>query len=164
VTAGRTPRGTEKPEGAEQSACFTAPASFEQVYRGCKLTGSAQKRQHGAFLQHGSIPVDLDPEQLFAALDTRGKLDPVEGGRLLARQVGWLNRWLPEPVTVAEVETRLVACFAATLAINLEADAPRAAELQRCDELVTEKYGNPAWNLAGIVSVDSTRMEDRRSR
>lgn len=152
VTAGRTLRSTEPPRGAAQSACFTAPAQFEQVYRGCKLTGSAQKRQQGAFLQHGSIPVDLDPEQLFAALDTRGKLDPVQGGALLARQVGWLNRWLQQPVTVEEVAARLVTCFAATLTVCLKEDVPQVTELQRCAELVREKYGNPAWNLAGLAS------------
>jgi len=151
VTSARPPRVSAQQAGAEQSACFTAPASFEQVYAGCKLTGSAQKRQQGAFLQHGSIPVDLDPEQLFAALDTRGKLDPVQGGALLARRVGWLNRWLPEPVTLAEVESRLCAAIADTLAVSLEADLPRAAELQRCTELAAEKYDNPLWNLAGIA-------------
>ncbi|HBT83207.1 MAG TPA: hypothetical protein DEB35_07245 [Desulfuromonas sp.] len=151
VDAGGASRQPVRRSGAEQSACFTAPAQFEQVYRGCKLTGSAQKRQQGAFLQHGSIPLELDPEQLFAALDTRGKVNAVHGGKRLARQVGWLNRWLPEAVTLAEVEGRLAACFAATLAVSLEPDEPHAGEMRRCAELVREKYGNPAWNLAGIA-------------
>lgn len=35
--------------------CFHAPAPGEVVARGLKLVGSAQRCEHGAFLQHGSI-------------------------------------------------------------------------------------------------------------
>lgn len=136
---------------ALHSACFTAPAQFEQVVAGHKLTGSAQKRQQGAFLQHGSIPLDLDTEQLFAALDTRGKLTAAEGARLLAAKVGWLNRYLPQPVTVDAVEERLVALFAAHFTVTLQPDLPQSAELARCATLVNERYGCPDWNFAGLT-------------
>jgi len=133
--------------GAEQSACFTAPATSELLHAGCKVTGSAQKRQGEAFLQHGSIPLDLDPQQLFRALDTAGELSPEMGGQLLAQSVGWLNRWLPQPVEVADVEERLLASMEREWSIELLADAPSEAELARASELRAEKYGNPEWNL-----------------
>ncbi|RME32846.1 MAG: lipoate--protein ligase family protein, partial [Deltaproteobacteria bacterium] len=57
-------------DAAGRSACFTAPGQYELLYRGCKLAGCAQKRIPGAFLQHGSLPVDLDLEALYDALDT----------------------------------------------------------------------------------------------
>jgi len=138
-------------DDARASACFTAPATTELVHAGCKLTGGAQKRQKGAFLQHGSVPVDLDPARLFRALDTRGRLTAADGGALLARSVGWLNRWLPEPRSVTEVEDCFLDFFARRLDLNLKPDTPTAAEMARAHDLVARQYGNPGWNLAGIA-------------
>ncbi|AMV71830.1 lipoate--protein ligase family protein [Desulfuromonas sp. DDH964] len=136
---------------AQASACFTAPATAELVHAGCKVTGSAQKRQKGGFLQHGSVPVDLDPVLLFRALDTAGQLSPQAGGALLARRVGWLNRWLPVPRSVEEVETAFIAAFSHRLGVVLEPSTLRPDELARARSLERLHYANPAWNLAGIA-------------
>jgi lipoate-protein ligase A len=131
--------------GAARSACFTAPSSFELVCHGCKIAGSAQKRQGEVFLQHGSIPVDLDPVKLFRVLDTAGAVAPAEGGRRLAESVGWVNRWLARPVTVDEVEDRLVACFAELLNVELVEEPPTAEEWRESERLVAERYGDRDW-------------------
>jgi lipoyl(octanoyl) transferase len=132
---------------AQQSACFTAPATWELLHAGCKMTGSAQKRQGDAFLQHGSIPVELDPQKLFLALDTEQRLSPAAGGKLLAQSIGWLNRWLPQAVTMAEVEERLLACFARMWGAGLIEDQPTSAERTRAAQLSAAKYEEPAWTL-----------------
>jgi lipoate-protein ligase A len=142
--------------GVQKSACFTAPSSYELVHQGCKVTGGAQKRHGGAFLQHGSIPVELDLERLFCALDTRREIPACEGARLLGQSIGWLNRWLPAPVSVSAVEDRLVATVAESWGIRLAKDAPSAAERKRAAALLAEKYANRQWNLKGIG------REDRR--
>jgi len=133
--------------GAQQSACFTAPATHELLCAGCKVTGSAQKRQGTAFLQHGSIPVDLDPVRLFCALDTAGRLSPEQGGAELARSVGWLNRYLPQPVAIDAVEERLLEVSARLWGVRLVTDAPTAQEEARAEELLAEKYGHLDWTL-----------------
>jgi lipoate-protein ligase A len=55
-----------RPEGA---ACFAVPSSGELTLEGRKLVGSAQVRQDGALLQHGSILLDDDQGRIagFAA-------------------------------------------------------------------------------------------------
>jgi lipoyl(octanoyl) transferase len=45
-----------------QGPCFAAPSPGELAYEGRKIAGSAQWREKGAFLQHGSILVDNDQE------------------------------------------------------------------------------------------------------
>jgi lipoate-protein ligase A len=139
-------------EGAEHSACFTAPNSYELLCHGCKISGGAQKRLGGAFLQHGSIPVDLDPELLFCALDTAGELSAVAGGKQLAARIGWLNRWLDEPLVVVAVEEALIAAFARVLHLNFMAEDPTPEEWEKARTLVAVKYGNPQWNLRGLSS------------
>jgi len=42
--------------------CFTSPSEFEICAKGKKIIGSAQKRIKKTFLQHGSIPYQLDWE------------------------------------------------------------------------------------------------------
>ena len=53
ATAGRAPRPGDLP-------CFAAPAEGELVSGGAKLVGSAQVRENGALLQHGSILIEDD--------------------------------------------------------------------------------------------------------
>ncbi len=50
-----------------QGPCFVAPSPGELTYEGRKIAGSAQWREHGAVLQHGSILVDNDQEGYDAA-------------------------------------------------------------------------------------------------
>ncbi len=130
----------------ERSACFTAPASYELVYQGCKLTGCAQKRGEGAFLQHGSIPVDLDPALLFAALDTQGQTAPAVGSRLLERKVGWLNRWRRTAARVEEVEQELLRqCSSAFEAEFIEQDLT-SEERALAVRLAEVKYSCLDWH------------------
>jgi lipoate-protein ligase A len=50
-----------RPGGA---ACFAEPSEGELVVGGRKLVGSAQLREHGALLQHGSILIDDDQPRI----------------------------------------------------------------------------------------------------
>ena len=56
----RTPQPGDLP-------CFAAPAEGELVTSGAKLVGSAQLRENGALLQHGSILID-DDQPIIAQL------------------------------------------------------------------------------------------------
>ena len=47
------------------SVCFDAPSWYELVVEGRKVAGSAQTRQKGVILQHGSILLDIDEDMLF---------------------------------------------------------------------------------------------------
>jgi len=48
------------------AVCFDAPSWYELVVEGRKVAGSAQTRQKGVILQHGSILLDLDEDKLFS--------------------------------------------------------------------------------------------------
>jgi lipoate-protein ligase A len=76
-------------------ACFAAPAGGELMLRGRKVVGSAQLRERGALLQHGTIL--LSGDQRTVAEVTRGAAPAdLAGGLTLA--LG--HR--PEPAAVAE--------------------------------------------------------------
>ena len=49
-------------KNSKDPACFSSPSWYEIVVDGKKIVGSAQRRLSSAFLQHGSILTDYDPE------------------------------------------------------------------------------------------------------
>jgi lipoate-protein ligase A len=70
----------------DASPCFARPSHGELVVDGHKLVGSAQWRQDGALLQHGSMLID-DDQPLVAELATR-PLVPPEAAATLRRALG----------------------------------------------------------------------------
>lgn len=54
-------------------ACFSSPSWFELLARGRKIAGSAQRRISGAFLQHGSVLIDYDPDLEAAVIPGGGR-------------------------------------------------------------------------------------------
>lgn len=62
------PRSKEEREKLKQprsAVCFDAPSWYELVVEGRKIAGSAQTRQKGVILQHGSLLQDVNIDELF---------------------------------------------------------------------------------------------------
>jgi lipoate-protein ligase A len=79
-----------RPIPLDAGACFAAPVGGEVVVGDHKVAGSAQLREDGALLQHGSIL--LADDQAMVARLTRGdaptdRSEPL--ARVLKRPVGW---------------------------------------------------------------------------
>jgi lipoate-protein ligase A len=128
-----------------RAACFTAPAQYELLIDGCKVAGCAQKRRGQVFLQHGSIPLDLD-------VDLLRRLLPAAQGEVTADRfgaIGWLNRFTSVPLGIDELEAALIEDFSVGLGIHFEPDVPTHAEIKIAERLHTEWYGNRAWALNG---------------
>jgi lipoate-protein ligase A len=115
------------------SPCFDGPAAGELVVDGRKLVGSAQWRDEGALLQHGSILVE-DDQSLVAAVAGDGVPPPTPAATLRAA----LGR-VPSPAEVAEAlfdAVRAEECpRATTLALDSTlADATRRARERYIDD------------------------------
>jgi lipoate-protein ligase A len=80
--------GASPSSGLDAGACFARPVGGELLVNGRKVVGSAQLREGGALLQHGSIL--LGDDQLVVGSVTRG-CSPSDGstplGDLLGREV-----------------------------------------------------------------------------
>jgi lipoate-protein ligase A len=132
-------------------ACFAALSRYELGLAGKKIVGSAQKRLKHALLQHGSIPLWLDRQRLFACLRV-----PPEHRDLLVQEayasMAAVNEVLPTPVSPAALHDALRAGFGAALDIEL-LEAPMLPEEWRlATELRQTKYVTTAWNLAGATA------------
>ena len=105
-----------RPGGA---ACFAEPSAGELVVDGRKLVGSAQVRERGALLQHGSILID-DDQPRIAELAAQ-PLTP-------ALPAATLRACLGRSPTYDEVRDALVAALAETEGVPSGLDADEAAQ------------------------------------
>jgi lipoate-protein ligase A len=115
--------------------CFAEPAAGEIVAGGRKLVGSAQWRDEGALLQHGSIIVDDDQSRIseLMLVPPLAAPPPATLRHLLGRP--------PEPRAVAE------ALFSAvrTLA-DANAEPLAAREIRELDvDAYLERYRDESW-------------------
>ncbi len=139
--------GMRNSSPVEQSACFTAPAQFEIVCAGKKTCGSSQKRVQDSFLQHGSIPVDMDLQKLFRALNTDDTASVTQGVERLNQKVGWINRFRQQPCSIDEVETQLMNSFALLWPVKFCVGSPSDDEIEKASQLAQAKYGFTDWHL-----------------
>ena len=130
-----------------QSACFTAVSQYELTCQGRKMAGSSQKRGEGAFLQHGSIPVDLDLDVLYRVLTPGASTCTGQGMSAYGHKIGWVNRWLENPVTVDMLERLLLESFRRCLGVELVPDRFTPPEWARAQCLAATRYVNPDWTF-----------------
>ncbi|MCE2802793.1 MAG: lipoate--protein ligase family protein [Gemmatimonadota bacterium] len=90
-----------RPDGA---ACFAEPGEGEIVVGGAKLVGSAQWREEGALLQHGSILLGDDQPRIARLRPPGTPEHPIAPAATLTGALG-------RPVTYAEVRDALVAAL-----------------------------------------------------
>jgi len=138
--------------GAAPTFCFARAGAYELAVEGRKLSGSAQRRQGGAFLQHGSVVLDVDPDRLRAVFpgppesprppESPGPGDPLAGmttlAAVLGRRVGF------EAVVIALAEG-----LGEGLGARLRPGGLSPAETELIERLVLEKYGTEAWTVRG---------------
>jgi lipoate-protein ligase A len=124
-----------------KAVCFSAPSQYELLINGRKVAGSAQKRHGQAFLQHGSIPIEMDLELLGKAL----KVKSGSPSSSSLETVGWLNQWSDKPFTITEVEELLARVFSHHLQIQWQHSEPTSRELSAAQKLRDDKFGAAEW-------------------
>lgn len=150
VDLSKTEDGAKYAE-AGSAACFDSPSWYELVVEGRKVAGSAQTRQKGVVLQHGSILIDMDIELLFRLLRFPSERVRERLQASFADKAVTINDLLRsaqlEDVSLPEVEKAFERGFATGMDIELVAGELTPYEQQWVDQFVREKYDNPEWNL-----------------
>lgn len=136
---------------AGSAACFDSPSWYELVVEGRKIAGSAQTRSRGVILQHGSILLEMDVDQLFSLLrfsSDRIKERLKTSFHTKAVAIGDICRGMGrQPVTYEEAEAAFREGIAEGLGIRLEEGELTPYERELAAQLSAEKYGSDEWNL-----------------
>ncbi len=121
--------------------CFSFPARDEIEINGRKVVGSAQKRVGARFLQHGSIPLDADPERnRRIALVCRA--DP-SNVRVIS-----VSEALGRPVAFEWAVGHLVAGLAESFQVKLNPRRLTDVEAENVRRIERARYANPEWTFA----------------
>ncbi len=142
------PRDLSRPN--RLAACFASTARHEIAVGGRKLIGSAQRREEGAFLQHGSILLESHDEQLGQVL--RGH----PASKRLAGMAG-LADVLPLCPAPGDVVAAIVGgCAAAWGAAFLPGEiGPEEAQAARA--LEASRYRAEDWNAGRRLHAAASR-------
>jgi lipoate-protein ligase A len=137
VDARLHPAGPDRAPIPSLAPCFEQPVEGEVTAGGRKLVGSAQRRERGVMLQHGSLPIHDDqsavaelmlPRQGVAAADA-----PATLAALLGREPGW-----------DELVDALAEGWTETFGAGLERGGLSAVEEERA-RAHRGQYEDPAW-------------------
>lgn len=134
-----------RPGTGHAPACFDSSSWYEITVDGKKLVGSAQRRESGILLQHGSILLDLDVDKLmqvlrFSSIERRNL-----SHRLLLEQTATVSSVLGRPVTFEETATAVISGFAKRLGTELDPESLTKHEAELAERLVNDKYGSLEW-------------------
>ncbi|WP_309091557.1 biotin/lipoate A/B protein ligase family protein [Domibacillus sp.] len=129
------------------SVCFDAPSWYELVVEGRKVAGSAQTRQKGVILQHGSILLDLDEDKLFSLFHypndrVKERMKKAFGNKAVA-----INALRAEPVTLDEARVAFKQGFEEGLNIDLEPLVLTDDQKRQIETIQRDRYENPDWNF-----------------
>ncbi len=126
----------EREPTAPPAFCFARTGSYEIEARGRKLVGSAQRRQAGAFLQHGSVLLGADAQRLRLLFP--GEEDPLAGMTTLEAELGRRPNF-------DEAVAALAAAFRECHALVLSPGGLLPHEQRLMEWLAREKYATDAW-------------------
>lgn len=136
------PRSKEEREKLKQprsSVCFDAPSWYELVVEGKKIAGSAQTRQKGVILQHGSILQSIDIDDLFDMFIYKNDRLKSKMKDAFVEKAIAINDLSDKHVTLSEVEDAFKKGFAKGLNINFKPLELTKAQQQEVHEL-EKKY------------------------
>jgi lipoate-protein ligase A len=128
------------------AVCFDAPSWYELVVEGRKVAGSAQTRQKGVILQHGSILLDLDEDKLFSLFNYPTDRVKERMKKAFKEKAVAINAISPRRITLEEAKQAFYKGFASGLNIELEPYLFTAVELAYIETLAKERYESDEWN------------------
>ncbi|RSL34544.1 lipoate--protein ligase family protein [Salibacterium salarium] len=133
----------KKPRSA---VCFDAPSWYELVVEGRKIAGSAQTRQKGVILQHGSIILDMEEDKLFDLFQYPSERVRERMQKGFKNKAVAINELTSSPVSMREVSEAFHKGFADGLDVDWQPYTLTEEEDQLVRQLAQQKYESDEWN------------------
>lgn len=143
----KTEEERESLKNPRSAVCFDAPSWYELVVEGRKVAGSAQTRQKGVILQHGSILLDIDEDLLFNLFKYPNDRVKERMQRNFKNKAVAINALRANPVTIKEAKDAFRKGFEKGLSIELTPYELTADELNEVQKIAKEKYESDEWNF-----------------
>ncbi|KAB2338493.1 lipoate--protein ligase family protein [Cytobacillus depressus] len=143
----RTNEEKESLKNPRSAVCFDAPSWYELVVEGRKVAGSAQTRQKGVILQHGSILLDIEEDKLFSLFKYPSERVKERMQKAFKNKAVAINEISKERITLDQAKEAFRKGFAEGLNIELEPQELTPAELDYVNKIAKERYEQDEWNF-----------------
>lgn len=136
-----------KLKNPRSAICFDAPSWYELVVEGKKIAGSAQTRQRGVILQHGSILIDLDEDKLFDLFLYPNERIKERLQKSFTNKAVTINSITKDKVDIEIARNAFKRGFEKGLNIELEPYKLSEAENKYIEDLAKIRYESDAWTF-----------------
>lgn len=143
----QTEEERSKLKNPRSAICFDAPSWYELVVDGKKIAGSAQTRQRGVILQHGSILIDLDEDKLFDLFLYPNERIKERLQKSFTNKAVTINSIAKDKVDIEIAKNVFKRGFEKGLDVELEPYNLSEAENKYVEQLARERYENQAWTF-----------------
>ena len=130
---------------AGSAACFDSPSWYELVVGGRKIAGSAQVRAHNGLLQHGSLLLDLDVDDLFSVLKFSSAGQKERAMTDFLQRAVSVKQLTGQGVAWDEATAAFASGFQSGLGITLSAQPITDEEWALAEQLAADKYSKEDW-------------------
>lgn len=134
----------KKPKSA---VCFDAPSWYELVVEGKKIAGSAQTRQKGVILQHGSILLELDIDKLLSVFHFPSEQVKERMKAHLPKKAVAINTLTTRTITIEDCKIAFKKGFEEALNIELVPYELSEDQKRYVQNLEQNKYLTDEWNF-----------------
>jgi lipoate-protein ligase A len=144
------PRTEEEKAGLKNprsAVCFDAPSWYELVVEGRKVAGSAQTRQKGVILQHGSILLDLDEDKLFDLFVYPSDRVRDRMQRAFKSKAVAMNELREKPVSPEEAKLAFYDGFESGLNLDLQLYELNEEQKQEVEQIAETRYRSKEWTF-----------------
>ncbi len=138
----------EELRAPRSGVCFDSPSYYELVVEGRKVAGSAQTRQKGVILQHGSILLEIDEDQLFDCFKFKNERIRERMQRGFRKKAVAINALRETPVSISEAVKAFYDGFQQGLDIELVPYQLTDEQESFVAQLAEEKYASKEWNFS----------------
>ncbi|MBS4174915.1 lipoate--protein ligase family protein [Bacillus sp. FJAT-49736] len=138
----------DKPIGKTgTSVCFEEASWYELEIGGKKAAGSAQTRQKGVILQHGSIPMVIDEDDLYNLFIFPSEKVKLRAKNAFKEKAISINRILGRETTIEEVKDAFKDGFRKGLNIEFNTYEPPQQMIDEARVLMEEKYAAESYTF-----------------
>ncbi|MFC7394438.1 lipoate--protein ligase family protein [Scopulibacillus cellulosilyticus] len=130
------------------AVCFDEASWYELIVDGKKAAGSAQTRQKGVILQHGSIPISMDVETLFDCFIYPNDRVKARALRSFYNKAVSINDCAGRKVGLDEVKEAFYNGFKKGLEVDLESYTLSDDQLEKIHDIAKNKYQSQQWNYS----------------
>lgn len=129
------------------AVCFDAPSWYEIVVEGRKIAGSAQTRQKGVILQHGSIPLDIELDTLYELFLFPNERVKERMKSMFSAKAIAINELTDRTFTIEQLIRAFKIGFEKGMHIELVPYELSSEQIEAVNKLAQEKYESKEWNF-----------------